>query len=315
MVTSSYSASGNLVLIDARSGAITQLTEGEHRDCHPQWSPEGQRIAFSSNRTGQYEIYVIERDGTGLMQVTHGDGDKDDPAWSPDGRRLAFASHIKGDEIHRALNVVDLETQQVTTIIELRYPTEDAYRNITSIDWSPTDANLMLVVAEGGLDLEQPHSFPKLGNSLGSRAYILDLETETASLVTPEGWECILPLWSPSGMTVLQNCCSRLTSQDGSCAPIVGKLTDTETGFALEELRELAGITGSLVYWSPDGVFWVATSWTNSGLGSFEIHEIQPYMTHPSYSSDGMVATGLYLWPTPLIEDDTLSLSEPDWGP
>jgi len=312
IVTSSFFAPANLVLIDAQSGTITQLTDDDHRDINPSWSSDGQRVALSSNRTGQYEIHVIERDGTGLVQVTDGDGNKYHPTWSPDGERLAFISNLEQDERYTALNVIDIESRQVTTVIKI--PLSPGDPAIRSIEWSPVDESLILLAKYESLRPAGENRDTKAPYLRTPRDYLLDLQTGIETLITPDGWTCGDPVWSPAGKMILQNCCRRLIAQDGSCAPIVGKLMNTETGFALEELRELAGITGSWVSWSFDGEFW-ARSGSRRGIGFFEIHEIQPYMTYGSYSSDGMVATGLYLYPTPLIEDDMWSLSEPDWGP
>jgi TolB protein len=49
----------------------------------PSWSPDGQRIAFSSERDGNLEIYVINIDGSGLTRLTDHPGDDSSPAWSP----------------------------------------------------------------------------------------------------------------------------------------------------------------------------------------------------------------------------------------
>jgi Tol biopolymer transport system component len=49
------------------------------------WSPDGSRLAFEAD----YQIFVINTDGSGLQQVTR-DGDNRWPAWSPDGSRIAF---------------------------------------------------------------------------------------------------------------------------------------------------------------------------------------------------------------------------------
>lgn len=54
------------------------------------WSPDGQQIAFVSNRDGNQEIYVIQRDGSGLTRLTHNDGHDTVSAWSPDGQWLAY---------------------------------------------------------------------------------------------------------------------------------------------------------------------------------------------------------------------------------
>lgn len=75
-------------------GEAGQLLLSNASDIHPRWSPDGKRLAFSSNRTGRYEIFTVGADGIGLQQVTGGPGDKTWPAWSPDGQRILF-THVQ----------------------------------------------------------------------------------------------------------------------------------------------------------------------------------------------------------------------------
>ena len=64
---------------------------------YPSPSPRGDEIAFSSNRTGEYQIYVTSADGTKLTQLTHDRGGNVTPSWSPDGKLIAFTSTEKRD--------------------------------------------------------------------------------------------------------------------------------------------------------------------------------------------------------------------------
>lgn len=58
---------------------------------HPQFSPDGRKIAFASNRSGTWEIWLCDSDGANLVRLTSMAGPiVIGPRWSPDGRRLAF---------------------------------------------------------------------------------------------------------------------------------------------------------------------------------------------------------------------------------
>ena len=59
----------------------------------PDVSPDGSRVAFASDRTGDWEIYVAGVDGTGLARVTFDRGNDARPVWSPDGSKIAFESN------------------------------------------------------------------------------------------------------------------------------------------------------------------------------------------------------------------------------
>jgi dipeptidyl aminopeptidase/acylaminoacyl peptidase len=75
----------------------TNLTNNTAEDNFPNWSPDGSRIAFSSLRDGNSEIYVMNSDGNGQTRLTFSAGDDGAPAWSPDGLQIAFASNRDGN--------------------------------------------------------------------------------------------------------------------------------------------------------------------------------------------------------------------------
>jgi Tol biopolymer transport system component len=74
-------------------GREESLTRGQG-GTDPAWSPDGTRIAFSSSRDGNYEIYTMEPDGYGVERLTYTDEAEAEPAWSPDGRQIAYAAHL-----------------------------------------------------------------------------------------------------------------------------------------------------------------------------------------------------------------------------
>jgi Tol biopolymer transport system component len=57
----------------------------------PAWSPDGSRLAYVPNRSGDEEVYVANADGTRLRRLTRLPGPDLAPAWSPDGRRLVWS--------------------------------------------------------------------------------------------------------------------------------------------------------------------------------------------------------------------------------
>ena len=62
----------------------------------PIWSPDGTRIAFTSNRDGNPEIYVMNKDGSGVRRMTNSPGIDVSPTWSPTGGQLAWVSDRTG---------------------------------------------------------------------------------------------------------------------------------------------------------------------------------------------------------------------------
>jgi len=76
---------------------IMRLTNNTVEDFNPEWSPDETRIAFVSNRDGNYEIYTMNTDGTGVLRLTTNNVPDGDPVWSSDGMKIAFISQRSGD--------------------------------------------------------------------------------------------------------------------------------------------------------------------------------------------------------------------------
>ncbi|WP_298815282.1 TolB family protein [Chloroflexus sp.] len=94
---------------------IRNLTNHSGSDRFARVSPDGRTIAFASDRNGNWEIYVMNVDGSNLRQLTNNVAVDDAPTWSPDGSQLAFASNRDGDFEIYILNVSDGSiAQQVT---------------------------------------------------------------------------------------------------------------------------------------------------------------------------------------------------------
>jgi dipeptidyl aminopeptidase/acylaminoacyl peptidase len=70
------------------------ITSGQWKDTSPAWSPDGTRIAFTSNRDEKNQIFVLPIDGGEATQITHIESGVGEFAWSPDGSKIAFTSRI-----------------------------------------------------------------------------------------------------------------------------------------------------------------------------------------------------------------------------
>lgn len=76
---------------------VSILAEHPASDTDAVWSPDGSRIAFSSARSGNHDIYVAHIDGGDIIQLTDHPEWDGHPAWSPDGSRIVFASRRDGN--------------------------------------------------------------------------------------------------------------------------------------------------------------------------------------------------------------------------
>lgn len=100
-----YKKNQHLVILSLNNNTLTELTKPRAQyDNFPQWSPKGDRIAFVSNRDGDFEIYTIKPDGTDLCRLTHSPGNDAHCTWSSDGGWLVFSSARMGYKDERPLS-------------------------------------------------------------------------------------------------------------------------------------------------------------------------------------------------------------------
>jgi len=67
--------------MNADGGSLTRLTDATADDLDPTWSPGG-RILFASDRSGNFDLYLITPDGSDLTRVTDTPFDELEPAWA-----------------------------------------------------------------------------------------------------------------------------------------------------------------------------------------------------------------------------------------
>ena len=99
----------DIYVVDINGENLQQLTDHPRQDLYPAWSPDGQWIAFWSNRDGGNAIYLMEADGANPKRLANGRS----PEWSPDGQQIAFVSRQEGIE---GIFIIDTKVTKVSTI-------------------------------------------------------------------------------------------------------------------------------------------------------------------------------------------------------
>lgn len=96
------------------------LTSDLWANISPQWSPDGSRIAFLSERDGEqdlYALYMVNIDGTGLQQISEPVfWERATFSWSPDGRRIVIAPN----EWESKLAIIDVKTGELYPLVNLQ---------------------------------------------------------------------------------------------------------------------------------------------------------------------------------------------------
>ncbi len=121
-------ARGDIFTVPAKDGEIRNLTQTPGvRELDPAWSPDGKWIAYLSDRTGEYELWVRGAEAAATeRQVTRGGKSwRFAPVWSPDSKKLAFA------DTESLLQYVEVSSGQITEV------DRGIYDNITYYRWAP----------------------------------------------------------------------------------------------------------------------------------------------------------------------------------
>jgi TolB protein len=96
LITSIRTGDTEIFLVDPQMGDAMNLTRSpQSQERYPCWSPDGLRIAFTSDRDGAYNLYVMDADGSNVWQLTREKAPAVcyAPSWSRDGNRIAFGLH------------------------------------------------------------------------------------------------------------------------------------------------------------------------------------------------------------------------------
>ena len=173
-------ARGDVFTLPAEHGVILNLTRDSgvaERD--PEWSPDGKKIVYWSDRSGEYELTLRNADGTGDEEklTTLGPGFRYTPFWSPDSKKIAFV-----DSAMR-IQVLDLDTRQVTEIDHGLRMFQGALARFR-VGWSPDSRWI-------AYHLDTPHQSHKI--------CVYDFEKKERHELTSGFYDDSYPVFDPKG--------------------------------------------------------------------------------------------------------------------
>ena len=213
---------------------LTNLSQHDAEDGLLWWAPDGQQIGFHSNREGNWEIYVMDVDGSNLVNLTNFGANERNASWSPDGTKILLESDRDGNsEIYMMNNDGSDLVRLTDDTASDRQPT-----------WSPDGRKILFTSDREG----------------NTEVYTMDVDGSNLVNLTnhpnPDGGAT----WSPDGTKILFNPIRRGTYR------IHVMDADGSNVVELVEHPEFHGFPR----WSPDGRQ-IAFSSTRDG-GSSELY-------------------------------------------
>lgn len=177
---------GDLWSVSAQGGRAVRLTAHPAHDRNPRWSPDGTRIAFESNRTGDYNLFVIPADGGPATQITYHSSDESLFDWLDDNRLIFAAGR---DTRMSQLYAVDIRT------LRSRRLTNDTDA-IRTAAWFPGEGRFLFVRGP------QRWWRPKYRGAADGDLYLLSPDGRSATRLTDDDGFDDWPMATPDGKTI-----------------------------------------------------------------------------------------------------------------
>lgn len=146
----------DLFTVDVKTEEYTRLTNDFFDEFDPKWSPDGSKIVFASDRIeapynftigmadGNYDIFIMNSDGTGIKRITSGQFNDRNPDWSPDSKNIVFSSDRNGIVNLFTVNLEEMSVRPLTNMLSAA----------SSPAWSPDGEKIAFTCfGEGGWDI------------------------------------------------------------------------------------------------------------------------------------------------------------------
>ena len=229
-----------IYVMDANGANQTRLTSGDSDDIWPDWSPQGDKIVFSSQEgTGDADIYVMNADGSNQKRLTVGTAYDESPAWSNKGDKIAFDS---GTSSTGDLDIGDWDIYVINADGSNLTALTNTGSNITPA-WSPDDTKIAFASSGDG----------------NSDVYVMNADGSDRKRLTFDTGDDLAPRWSPDGTKIT------FTSFGDDNAQIYVMNADGSGRTSLTPSSAFDLIAD----WSEDGGKLAFTSFTSFFLGIF----------------------------------------------
>jgi tricorn protease len=177
-------ARGEIFSVPEEQGAVRNLSNSSgSREKDAAWSPDGKWVAFISDKSGEYELYLVDAGSENqTRQLTqHQNGYRHTLRWSPDSKKIAFADQTL------SCYYIDIDSKRITKIDKAEYEDVDVSidrKPIADFNWSP-DSRFI--------------AYSRMNENLVYNLYIYALESGQNICVSQGIFNDLNPVFTPDG--------------------------------------------------------------------------------------------------------------------
>lgn len=243
------------------------------RDAYPMLLPDGRLVLFQSNRSGEWQIYVMKPDGSELRQLTTMGAPNVTPMWSPDGTRIAFASERDGNSEIYVMKADGSDQKRLTN-----HPGDDAHPH-----WSPDSSRILFnsarttpdVKADWAQQFHEVFSMKLDGTDLKQHTHCRSI--------------CTYPVWSPDGGKIAYR---KVTQEPGLRWDLTVASRNSEVFVSNVDGSNEVNVSQSAAYdgwpmWSPDGKAVLFSSNRSGPANIGQLYLVNPEGTNLRRLTDG----------------------------
>lgn len=238
-----------------------QLTQNGSFDGDPGWSPDGRKLAFVSDRDGNYEIYLMDDKGADIRRLTNNPGHDSFPKFSPDGTQILFNSNI--DRETTDIYLMNADGSNITRLTDWKS------NELTRSGWSPDGTRIAFNSDRDGND----------------EIYVMNVEPlKPKPVAGDDAANLQTPSYSPDGRFIAYS--AEFEDKTGEI-----RIRDLEGG----KDRVLLKTSSAANYprWSPDGG-WIA--FHQEVEGKWDVFKVRPDGSELTNLTNGPASDSVPTW-------------------
>jgi Tol biopolymer transport system component/C-terminal processing protease CtpA/Prc len=247
-----FSYQGDIWVAPASGGKAVRITDNVEMDDRPVWSPDGSKIAFQSDRFGNFDVFVVGADGGKPKRVTWFSGNDVPYSWDADGKSITLIRTF--DNGYRSVVTLDTETLGLKSLFSDQMP-------IDAPQASPEGDKVLY----GRFGF--PWQRPRYQGSAAEQLWLFDKKTGKRTEVRSNGYQHLWPNITKSGIYAVTM--TDPVASSSTLTKSVGKVTFTVGGTPNVYKIDAKGSAKRLTNFAGDGARFLAAS-RDGSLLAFE---------------------------------------------